>query len=237
MGDRYYIGKGHKKPRRQTFLLRATIVLAVLLALFLLFNHAFYPQIVAFADSAVTNRITALATEKASEVLAEGNYSYEELIRISYTADGRVAAISVDTVKLNLLRYRIATAILSELHAHDITVRIPLSNVFGIIFFNGWGESAVTVRCAESMTAGFVSSFTECGINQTRHSLMFQMEVTAYYLPPLFLRTQSILCSIPAAETVIVGEVPDSFTDISRLTDNISEIDIDDAVDFGNVVN
>ena len=42
--------------------------------------------------------------------------------------------------------------------------------------------------------------------------------------------------STAAAETLIIGEVPDSFTDIDRLTDGEDELYVDDAVDFGDVV-
>jgi len=37
--------------------------------------------------------------------------------------------------------------------------------------------------------------------------------------------------------TVIVGDVPDAFTQIVRLTDDITESDIDDIFDFGAELN
>ena len=200
-------------------------------------RFSLYPYIEAVVESEAKNRLTALCAEKMTEVLSGGDYGYEDLIRLSYTQSGTVASASVNTVTLNLLRYRIASAMLTELKKQSFTIKVPLSNLFGIVFFSPLsGGVSVTVECADSMRASFVSEFEECGINQTRHVIFFEFTLDSYFLLPVRYRKLSLVCRVSAAETLIVGEVPDSFTDIDRLTDDLSEIDIDDAVDFGDVV-
>lgn len=208
----------------------------LLLAVFLFINLVLYPQAAALAERAIQNRITEITSVHAMQVLAQTEYGYEDLLCIRYAENGRVASVSVDTVKLNILRFRLANAILAALGGTSVTLSLPITNAAGLLFLSGWGEATVKARCAESLTAGFSSSLTPCGINQTRHALSFEMQIDVTYLLPLFRKTVTVLCSIPAAETVIVGEVPDTFTDISRLTDDVTEFDIDDAVDFGSIV-
>jgi sporulation protein YunB len=237
MGNLYYVGKRHsrfKRGRKRRFFLRG---LLIFLALFLLCNFTLYPHISALAESNIERKISSIAASKIAEILEVGEYRYDDLIHISYTADGRVSSVSVDTVALGSLQNKMALSVLSSLAVEDLTVSIPLSNMFGIVFFSRvGGELPIKVRTAESMTAGFVSALQESGINQTKHTISFQMEIGIYYLLPTLCQKMTVNASFCAAETVIVGEVPDSFTNIHRLTDDVSEYQIDDAVDFGDVV-
>ena len=149
-----------------------------------------------------------------------------------------MASASVNTAALNLLRSRIAKGILAELKENALSVRVPLSNLFGIILLSSSkGGLNVTLHTAESIISSFSSHFEECGINQTKHLITFDFSLEVYFLLPLYYQTMTLTFSVAAAETLIVGEVPDSFTDIERLTDSAEEYLVDDAVDFGNVVN
>ena len=234
MAGEYYIGKRRRRIKgRHLFLIFAL----GLLLLTLLLNAALYPQVLALAKSRITNRLSSLSAEEICTVLSEEDVRYEDLIRISYGTDGKVTAVSVDTVRLTLLKERIALRILALLQTKSFSVSVPFGNVIGFLPLSEMpGEIPVTVRTAESMRAGFRSSFEEAGINQTRHTISFVFETEVYCL--LAGKTERITLSnvFPAAETVIVGEVPDSFTDISRFTDELDEYDIDDAVDFGSVL-
>lgn len=235
MAENYYIGK-KRRCKKHIFKRRRVGILLILLAVFLFCNAVLYPQLTALSERAIELHITNITVKKATEVLTVSQYAYEDLLHLQYAENGRLASLSVNTARLNLLRYTLASAILDELGGRSLSVSVPLGNAFGLFFLSDTGGITVRARCAESMTVGFSSSFTECGINQTRHALGFEMHLRVTYLLPLFRRTLDITCHIPAAETVIVGEVPDSFTDISRLTDEVTEFDIDDAVDFGSVL-
>jgi hypothetical protein len=152
-------------------------------------------------------------------------------------ADGEVCAASFDTVKLNLLKTELASALLSSLYTQTVTASVPVGNLAGLIFFSGRGADVnVKARLTESVTARFHTSFTEAGINQMRHSIGISLLFTANYLLGRRTETLTLTVDIPLGETLIVGDVPDTLTQINRLTDDITEIDIDDAVDFGNIL-
>lgn len=236
MGDLYYIGKRRQKgagKRRRFFLSLFLPLLLITLAC----HYLLYPYIEAFVISETKTRLTSLCAETLTEVLSGEGYAYEDFVSLTYTSEGRVAAASVNTARLNLLRYKIAIEMLKKLKTRAITVKVPISNILGVILFSSLsGGITVRVETADSIEANFVSSFEECGINQTRHLISFEFALESYFLLPLKYSTIKNKCTVAAADTLIVGEVPDSFTDIDRLTDNVSEIDIDDAVDFGNVI-
>lgn len=239
MGNAYYIGN-MRHARRKSCSLGRRILFLILLALLILLlvcRFSVYPYIEGAIESESKRRLTALCAEKTTEVLSEGGYGYSDLISLAYTADGRVASATVNTVTLNLLRYKIAMAILKELKDETLSVRVPYSNLFGAIFLpSSTGGMRFDVQTAESLLASFSSHFEERGINQTRHLITFDLSLEIYFLLPLRYRTMTLHISTAAAETLIIGEVPDSFTDIDRLTDGEDELYVDDAVDFGDVV-
>ncbi len=234
MKECYYIGKRRKKRGKRRLLgLGLFLLLPALLLHFCL-----YPQVLALVESRVGTRLSALSAEQIALTLAETDTSYSSLIHIGYGTDGAVRSVSVDTVRIALLKQRLALSLLSALEEEGaLSVSIPLGNLLGFLPLSGLGRPlTVRVKTADSLKASFHSSFTEAGINQTRHTIRFCFEITVYCLISGRVEAITLDSSFPAAETVIVGDVPESLTQISRLTDGVTEFDIDDAVDFGNVV-
>ena len=235
-GDFHIGGRRRRKPARR-FSRTLIFLLCIALALTLWVHFSLLPQARALCETAISNRFEAIANEKAYVILRQGDYSYDDFIHLVTTESGNVRAASVDTVALNLLKMQLASALLSELSTQNIEVGIPVGNLTGFLLFSGGGKDAkVTARVAERAGARISASFTTVGINQTRHAIGISLSFSASYL--LGRRTESVSChiDIPIGETLIVGEVPSSLTQINRLTDDITEIEIDDAIDFGDVV-
>lgn len=239
MQEAFYIGKRTKKRKGgiSTPLRYALIFLCLLLALSLLVHFSLLPKVRHLCMTALSNRLEALANQKAYSVLEQQGYSYTDFILLAYDANGSVRSASVDTVKLNLLKTKLASEVLTALYTHDVTVTVPVGNLLGLVFFSGKGPNVpISAQVSEGMHARFHSSFTTSGFNQTRHVIGFSLHFAAVYLLAGKTETLSFDIEIPVAETLIVGDVPDTLTQISRLSDDITEIEIDDAVDFGNIL-
>ena len=213
------------------------IFLCVLCMLALLVNGVLLPKVRSLCEHTLRNRLSRLASEEAYSLLSEGGYTYESFIRLNYDETGALRSASVDTVTLSLLKAKLSLAVLSHLCAEELTVSVPVSALLGILLFSGVsGEIPVTATVMPSATASILSVFEEAGINQTRHAVTLSLCFFASYLLPTGKEDLTFRFDLPLAETVIVGDVPDSLTQITRLTDDVTEYEIDDAVDFGNVV-
>ena len=207
----------------------------------LLFNWQLYPHVKALAEVEIVNTLTENCANIIGKILAESNITYQSLISLEKNANGEIAAVSADMVLLNSLRYQIAQGILSAFRADGaLSVSVPIANLFGIIALSGrGGDLSIGVRTARSLQAGFKTAFEEAGINQTLHSIYFTMEMDLYYLLPTKTQKMTFTHSFCAAQTIIVGKVPDTLTQINRLGESdtlLDNISIDDAVDFGNIV-
>lgn len=238
MAGEYYIGRKRRCNRKRFSAKRLLVPLLLFsLALLIWFQAALLPQVRTLCEASISNQIEVLANGEAYAVLMKGDYTYDDFVHLSYGADGTVRSATVDTVKLNALKFTLSLAVLKELTTKDISVSVPVGNLLGSLFFSGQGGNvSITTRVAETMHARLHTVFTSAGINQTRHAIGFSLDFKVGYLLPMGSRDLLISINIPIGETLIVGDVPDTLTQINRLNDDVTELEIDDAVDFGNIL-
>lgn len=239
MEGNFYIGAKRRKKRsvrgRLTRCLLALLLIALIPTAWV--HLLLYPQAKALCETALSNRLEALANERACAFLQNGSYTYTDFIHLVYGEDGSVRAATVDTVRLNLLKTGLATAVLSELCTRNVTATVSVGSLTGLLLLSGKGnELEVRAQVAEGMRARFHTVFTSAGINQTRHAIGFSLDFSVTYLLAARVEQLHFSVTVPIGETLIVGAVPDNLTQINRLSDDITEIEIDDAVDFGGVL-
>ena len=63
-----------------------------------------------------------------------------------------------------------------------------------------------------SSSAEFRNQFETGGINQTRHQIILEVNVSVSILLPGFTTATTVSNAVTVAETVIVGSVPESYT-------------------------
>ena len=239
MDERIYsIGKRRKKRNRKKsspFARFFLILLAVLVCLLFLLNFELAPELAAIAEANIRNRISRLINSSVEAAIQRLDYSYDDLIHLTYKSDGSIAALSAKMTTLAKLRTEIVRDALMQIKDTSLMqIKIPLGNLLGFEVFAGRGPDVkVDLMLAEGLSAYMESHFTSSGINQTLHRVVFRISITVDLLIPSQHTRFVISEAYPVAETVLLGEVPDAFTEIHRLTDEITEEEIDDIFDFG----
>lgn len=69
--------------------------------------------------------------------------------------------------------------------------------------------------------------FTSGGINQTRHQIIMEINATVNVILPTETVTSKVKSDFVIAETVIIGKVPESFTNVEDSSRPINEKLID----------
>lgn len=231
-------GRRMRRPKqgRQFVWQRAFFALMLLaLALFLIFNIQLYPGVSALAIAEAKNEAAGIIAAAFSENMRSAGQEYEELVTLHFREDGGISGMSCHMPALNAARNDLLRAILSRIAAERVlTVNLPLGNVLGGEILSGRGPSIpVRILLARNASAHMESQFTSAGINQTLHRVLFSVSITLTVMTPSRPTELTLTETFCLAETVIVGTVPDAFTQINRLTDTITEQDIDDIFDFG----
>ena len=196
--------------RRRTRLL--VLLIPALLGLLLYLRLSWLPTVKALVCMEVDNETSNLINEAVDAWLAAEPLRYEDLVRLDRAADGSVSAVRIDLGAAN----RMKSAILRELDERvPVRVRekvaIPLGNTLLPALFSGRGGSLpVRVVSLRSTNAELESGFSAAGINQTLHSLSLRVEVELLLLSPAGLLTRQVSATVPIAQTILLGDVPDT---------------------------
>ena len=174
------------------------------------------------AEAQVRNTVTTVIELAVTEDLARRDVSYGDLVTIQRDASGAITALSTDMAQLNLLRAELTTAILQALDEVDVsTIRVPLGSLLD--FEPVWARGPALQ--ARAMTVGtvsaeFESEFTSAGVNQTMHQIWLDVAVPMNVLLPGGELEVTVRTRLAAAETVIVGQVPDTYLSLDGALTN-----------------
>lgn len=159
------------------------------------------------------------------EVTAQG-ITYEELIDAQTDAQGRISMLRANTMRMNELAARTALLAEEELNsAENQFVEIPLGAALGVRFLSGFGPRLeVQILPVGAVHTSFDTEFETAGINQTRHKIFLNLRATVSLIVPTGSQLVEVTSTVPIAESIIVGEVPDSFVDVNNEEDMLNLI-------------
>ncbi len=208
--------------------------------LFLSLNKSLFSLVSTISSAEIKNKFVSEIHHAVYDQLTENSEIYSNLATLSKKEDGSVASLEVNQAKLLYARTMLLTAIMPKLQSADfLNTEIPLGNLTGINLLSGLGPK-ITVRSflSKNLNAYFESSFTEVGINQSLYEISFVICCEFNLLIPSKKDKITLKQTFPVMSTVVLGEVPDAYTEIVRkLTDDITETEIDDIYDFGAELN
>ena len=199
-----------RKKRRIWVIL---LVFPILWAGFISFRGKLWPIADQLARTQVTNVTSDEINEAISRQMVSGNIRYERMVFLEKDHNGRITALKTNMAEINRLKTDILNLINEEILGTDSAqLGIALGSLILPEFFSGKGPLIpVRLLTIRNSDASFHSAFSEAGINQTFQQIT--MDVTVDVTILLMGRTDSFPVStqVVVAETVIVGDVPQTF--------------------------
>ena len=194
-------------------LIRSLIIFAVLLAGFLSFRGKYRAVIGELAQTQVKNTTSDLTNDAIAKQIAAGNIRYDRIVYFEKDLDGRITALKTNMSEVNRLKTDILNIINDEILALDHSdIGIPLGSLFLPEILSGRGPSIpVHILSIRNSDAVFNSDLTQAGINQTLHKLIMEVSVDVSVLILGQTSSFTLTSEVVVAETVIVGQVPDTF--------------------------
>lgn len=188
------------------------VAAAVMCAAVRLTECALRPVLAAAARYQVRSQVTAAVEQWAARDLQERGVDYSDFVTITRNEAGEITALSADMARLNLLRAELSAHLLERLEDSQLELTIPVGSLLPLEPTWARGpELHLRALALGTASAEFESEFTSAGINQTRHRLWLELSVPVTVLLPgggEELTVDSRLC---VAETVIVGQVPQTW--------------------------
>ena len=141
---------------------------------------------------------------------------YTKLVTLTTNADGEVISLESNVMNINKLKTRIAQRLEREIERlSEVDIQIPIGTLLGIQLLHGKGFSVgMTVQPMGFATASIISEFSDAGLNQTLHRIVIEIKADVDAIIPGFSTRVPVKTTIVAAETVIVGRVPNAYTHV-----------------------
>lgn len=183
------------------------------------------PMVTRLAESRATNRVNRIVAEAVSDAVASGQVDCSRLITFEKDSGGKVTALRSNMPEFNRLQTLISDAVLERLsEMSPVDLSIPLGTLTGSNLLAGRGPYIhVRTQSVGTATAKLRNALTAAGINQTKHQVLLDVEVYVTVLLPGFATSVQVNNELCVAETVIVGNVPETYTYFSTTEDKVED--------------
>mgnify|MGYP003292188018 CR=1 FL=1 len=177
------------------------------------FRYRYTEAIEALAETQIRNSTSDLINDAIDQQIESGNIHYDRIVYFEKDLNGRITALKTNMSEVNRLKTGILNLINDEILALDSSdLGIPLGSLILPEFFSGKGVLIpIQIISIRNSDGSFSSSFTQAGINQTLHQLTMHVCVDISVLVLGKTESFSVNSQVVVAETIIVGDVPDTF--------------------------
>ena len=208
--------RGPRPERGSGRLLALVIGVGLALAVIFLIDSALRPTLTALAQARVENAVTRIVNDAVDGTLTSEAISYSDLVTLEKDAAGQVSVLAANTAQLNALRTEILGKVLAQVEQLDSQeLGVPLGSLTGFATASDLGPVVpVRVLTAAVPTADFDNVFASAGINQTLHRIMLNVRVECTLLIPGGTVDTAVEAQVCAAETLLVGQVPDAYLEL-----------------------
>jgi len=178
---------------------------------------------------AMMNTVHSIAQSQSEQVANEAihyavaqcagqSHKYGELVNVYRNDNGEIESLSLNSYVVNALKSDISVKVLDYLNDSErYNISVPLGNFFGSEFLTGIGPK-IRFRIVPFNVAqiDFENKFRQSGINQVLHSVVVKVDVKVGALLPGFEGITDVSSSAVIAETVIIGDVPETYFNVEN---------------------
>ena len=180
-------------------------------------------------EGLAVQKAKAIATEvmnkKISEVLAK--HDYKDLVWIMKDENTANNILRTDVVTINRIASEIAIEVENNLlNVQNSKIEIAIGALTGSKYLTGSGPKIpLKIIPSGNVTTELKTEFESKGINQTIYRIYLQLDCDMKILTPYENLEHKIENQVLLVETVIVGEIPQTYYNLEGLTQ-------DDTMDF-----
>ena len=201
-----------------TVLLPSALALALLGVLIHTLNGQLRPVLETAASSRATNLMTQAIDAAVDNCLQANNMNYADFVTIETDSMGKITSITSNTAANSRFKRQVTEAVTRQLSGLDNdALGVPFGTLTGQPLLSGAGPRVrIKVDSVGEVTADYTNSFTSAGVNQTLHRVCLDITATLYLFLPGEVLPVSVSSSVCVAETVIVGEAPDTYLNVEK---------------------
>ena len=197
-------------------LIKILLITLIFILFFTLLSNCTRPAIEKIASYNANLCGTQIINDAVESELTNLKLTHADLAKISRNEDDIISSIETNGATIFLIKTRITNSIVKKLQNLDLaSVSVPLGAFTGPSFLAGYGPKVNIKFVAQGALKIQISSeFKQAGINQTLHSIYLNVTIDMVALITGYRTTVSVPTNFIILETVIVGTVPQYYTQI-----------------------
>ena len=203
-------------------------VISVLIGSFIYIDNSLTPTIKVLAETKAEELANRSINKSVAEIIKD-EVNYSDLMNTKVDNEGKITMIESNTVMMNKVASDVALRIQEELkQVKTTTSYIPIGTALGSPILAKYGpQLKVSIEPIGTVYVNFKTDFEDAGINQTRHRIYLEVNTKVKVVIPLTTDTKEVKAEIPICETVIIGDVPNSYINIPKNDTNTITPNID----------
>ena len=149
------------------------------------------------------------------------DFGYLDLITLDRDDNGNILALRANVIEMNKISSEISTVIQTKYSdLEDMYIKIPIGNFTGNELLAGRGPKIVVkIVPVGTVSTDYKTEFISTGINQTRHRIYLEIKSKMTIVAPFTNKTVEAITNVNVAETVLIGNVPQTFYNLEGIVD------------------
>lgn len=218
LGNRKILGISNKSTRRAAWVLFFGFVVILLTAGSAYCLYALRPGVTALAKSRAKEIATITVNRAVTEKLKEENIQVSDIMDFTYSEDGKITSASGNVARISQLKSDLALIVTEAIKSiSESQLSVPLGSLSGVDILYGTGPRVpLTIAPYGYATADIRTNFSHEGINQTLFEVEAEVTADVSVFMPAIRASEKICASVPVISAIIVGDVPESYTNVER---------------------
>ncbi|MBR4910775.1 MAG: sporulation protein YunB [Clostridia bacterium] len=186
------------------------------------------PAVRAYAETRARSIMISAFDGAVKSALTSLGYGYGDMAVVTRTSDNQVSSIEIDYQKLNILRAEISSRVYEEMsNRSSNSISIPLGTLLGSEYTAGYGPGIrFKIQFLQIPQLDYESKFLNAGINNILHRINITADLSYSIVMAGVDETFTVHLTAVAAQTVIMGVVPNSFTNVVETAESDTADDI-----------
>ncbi|WP_250673957.1 sporulation protein YunB [Paraclostridium ghonii] len=207
--------KRKQKIKKNMIMFILLFLVSTLIGTFIYIDNKLRPTITVIAETKA-EELANKSINKAVASVIDNSVKYEDLINVKTGENGKITMMQANSIAMNEIASEVALEIQSEMKKIKTTsTYIPIGTALGSPLLAKYGPKIkVSIEPIGNVYVDFGTDFESSGINQTRHRIYLKAKTQVKVVVPLTTSTKEVKTQIPICETVIVGDVPESYVNV-----------------------
>lgn len=213
-----------RRKAKRRFIVALIIIAVICTAIGIYVQKNVNPVIISFCKETMQQTAYTSINSAVKDVMSHNDSA--DLVTIQYDKEGKIRYVGANTAKIGVITNEITLLTQEKVNSQSINgIKIPIGSLSGMTILTGLGpDFNVKVFSVGAVRSYVRSVFSTAGINQTSHKVFLGVTTSIALAIPGVNSSVTADSEVLISETIIVGDVPQTFLSATDIGDMLNLI-------------